>query len=193
MKSFLSVLAGLTFLYAFFPYIRAIMCEETRPRKATWLIWMLGDVITVAGMLAKHTISGQLVAAIIGAGTVFLLSLKYGESGWTKRDKICISIAVLAIVSWQYLGESNAGVALGLFALVVAAWPTYVSAWEKPENEDRKGWIIFEISSLLAVLAIPHWTFANYAPPIVFLSIDTPMMYLLCIRPFFKRRAVQTE
>lgn len=182
MSKAFSVLSGLIFLYAFSPYIKAILRKEATPRKATWLVWAAGDIVTLSGMLAKHTFSWQMVAASIGASTVFFLAILNGEPGWTKRDKVCLSIAFLAIVLWMYFGDSNVGIALSLIALAVAAWPTYVSAWEKPENEDRKTWFFFNLSSILAILAIPSCTFANAAPPIVFLAIDIPMIFLVVAR-----------
>lgn len=185
------MLSGIVILIAFFPYIRAIVKKETSPRKATWLVWATGDWIVLTGMLAKGTISGLIAAACLGATTIFLLSLRYGEPGWSNRDKVCLSLSGLAIALWQYFGESNIGIAFGLLSLVIAAWPTYVSAWERPQNEDAKGWIIFNISSFLGVLAICQLTFADIAPPVVFMCIDTPMLYLLFVRPALLRRREQ--
>jgi len=191
ISSVLSVLSGIVILIAFFPYIRAIVRKETSPRKATWLVWAAGDWIVLSGMLAKGTISGLIAAACLGATTIFFLSLRYGEPGWSNRDKICLSLSGLAIVLWQYFGESNLGIAFSLLSLAVAAWPTYVSAWERPQNEDAKGWIIFNISSFLGVLAIGHLTFADVAPPAAFMLIDSPMLYLLFVRPALLRRREQ--
>jgi len=187
----LSVLSGIVILIAFFPYIRAIVRKETNPRKATWLIWATGDWIVLAGMIAKGTISGLIAAACLGATTIFLLSLRYGEPGWKIRDKVCITLSGVAILLWQYFGESNLGIGFSLLSLAIAAWPTYVSAWEKPENEDAKAWIIFNISSFIGVLAIRHATFADIAPPVTFLLIDFPLLYLLFIRPASLRRRAQ--
>lgn len=135
-------------------------------------------------MLAKGVISGMIVGACLGATTTLVLSLKYGEPGWTKRDKVCISLSGLAIGFWIYFQESNFGIAFSLLALTIAAWPTYVSAWHKPGNEDKKGWILFSLSSLLGVLAIPRLTFAEAAPPIVFLTLDTIVLILLFVKPW---------
>lgn len=184
----LFILSGIVFVIAFFPYIKAILRKETSPRKATWLIWFLGDIIVLAGMIAKHTINGIIVVGVLGAGTTFLLSLKYGEAGWTKRDKICLALSGLAIILWLYFGESNIGIGFSLISLAIAAWPTYVSALHKPENEDLKGWILFNISSFIGVLAIPHLTFADVAPAAAFMAIDGPMLYLLLIHPKIKNR-----
>lgn len=187
IKTVLSIASGLILIIAFIPYIKAIVRRETSPRKATWLIWASCDIIILVGMLAKHTVSGLLVGAVFGASTTFILSLVYGERGWTKRDKVCISLATLSIILWKYFGDSNVGIALSCVALFIAAWPTYLSAWERPENEDRKAWAIFNTSSLLGVLAIPHFTFSDAVPPIVFLTIDAPMLYFVFVRPYFAR------
>lgn len=191
ISNVLSVLSGIVILIAFFPYIRAIVKKETSPRKTTWLIWAAGDWIILAGMIAKGTISGLIAAACLGATTIFLLSLRYGESGWGTRDKVCITLSGVAIALWQYFGESNLGIAFSLLSLAIAAWPTYVSAWERPQNEDAKGWIIFNISSFLGVLGIAHLTFTDVAPPVTFMLIDAPMLYLLFVRPASLRRQAQ--
>ncbi|MFH1170878.1 MAG: hypothetical protein V1704_04940 [Candidatus Vogelbacteria bacterium] len=191
IKVILSICSGLVFILAFFPYIRAIVKRETSPRKATWLVWATGDVIILTGMIAKGTVSGLMIGAVLGATTTFILSLKFGEPGWNKRDKVCITLSMIAITLWIYFGESNIGIALSLLALVIAAWPTYVSAWEKPGNEDRKGWVLFNLANFFALLAIPHLTFADMAPPITFTAIDLPMLFLLFIRPNLQKRLTQ--
>lgn len=187
LKVVLSTLSGIVFIFAFIPYIREILWGDASPRKATWLVWAVGDIIILTGMLAKGTTSGLIIGATLGASTVFLLSLKYGEPGWTKRDKVCISLSAVAIGLWMYFGESNLGIALSLIALAIAAWPTYVSAWRKPGNESRVAWVLFNTSNLLAILAIPSVTFADMSAPIAFMMIDVPMLYLLFIRPRISR------
>lgn len=191
-KEILSILSGGIFIWAFFPYIKAIVRKETSPRKATWLVWAMGDIIILIGMIVKGTISGFMIAAVLGASTIFVLSLLFGEPGWNRRDRVCLSLSTLAIALWIYFGESNLGIGLSLVALYIAAWPTYVSAWEKPENEDRKAWVLFNCANLFALLAIPHLTFADMAPPIVFAIIDAPFLYLLFLRPRFQQSPYQS-
>ncbi len=187
----LSVLSGIVILIAFAPYVLAIVEGPAVPRKVTWLIWAASDWIIFAGMLAKGTISGLIAAACIGATTIFLLSLRYGESGWKTRDKVCVTLSGTAILLWQYFGESNLGIAFSCLSLLIAAWPTYVSAYENPRNEDAVAWIIFVISSALGVAAIKHATFADIIPPLTFFIIDFPMMYLLFVRPYLRYRRHQ--
>lgn len=191
LQTFLSVCSGIIFVVAFFPYVRAILRKETSPRKATWLVWALGDIIILTGMIVKGTVSGLMVAAVAGATTVFILSLIFGESGWKTRDKVCVILSLMAIGLWLYFGDSNIGIGLSLTALAIAVWPTYVSAWEKPENEDKKTWVLFNLANIFAVLAIPSWTFADASSPFTFMAIDVPMLYLLFIRPNTQKRKVE--
>lgn len=187
MSDVFSFVSAIVFVAALLPYIAEVAIGQARPRKATWLVWATGDWIILAGMLAKGTYNGLIIAACFGATAIFILSLLKGEKGWTKHDKMCLALSGVAILLWQYFGDSNWGIAFSSLSLVIAAWPTYVSAWERPENESANGWILFVYSSALGVLAIRQAAFADIVPPTTFLVIDLPMMYILFIRPYHRK------
>jgi hypothetical protein len=193
LKTIISIASGFVFIFAFWPYLRATIQKDATPRKATWFVWALGDIIILFGMIAKGTISGLIVGAVLGASLTFILSLKYGEKGWNTHDKVCVALALFAIGLWIYFGDSNIGIAFSLLALWIAAWPTYLSAWGNPENENKSAWVWFNISSTLAVLAIPHLTFADAAAPIMFLVIDSPMLFLVVFRKVKQKPAVNVS
>src|SRR5689334_7666477 len=110
LKSMISVLAGILFIIGFVPYILAIWRGDTKPAKASWIIWASLDTITLAGMFVKGTMNGQILGAVIGAWIVVVLALLYGTSGWTKLDKFCLSGAVLGIVLWQLFSNPVLGI-----------------------------------------------------------------------------------
>ena len=182
LNNIFSILAGLLFLFAFFPYVRSIVVGKTVPKKVTWLIWALNDVIVLSGMFLTGKVNGLIVGATLGAVIVFCLSIKKGENGWDVRDKLCVTISLMAIVG-SFFSTKNVGIALSLSALFIAAWPMYVSAWKCPEKEDAKSWVIFNTANLFGVLAISSMTFASVAPPVMFVVIDSTMLYLLLVRP----------
>lgn len=184
----LFVVSGMFFFIAFLPYIRAIRRKKISPRKATWLVWFLSDVIILSGMIAKGTINGIMVVAVFGAGTTFLLSWIYGEAGWNRRERVCITFSGLAIALWLYFGESNLGIAFSLLSITIAAWPTFVSAFHTPERENRTAWILFNIANILALLAIPDFTFADVGQPVTFAVIDGIIFYLVVVRPYRRIR-----
>lgn len=187
-QSPLSLLSGFLFLAAFAPYIWAILRDRhkpdgAKPMKISWLIWTGIDCLTLAGMLAKHAVNGSIVGAILGALVVVVLAFKYGNPGWTMLDKICLAGAVSGIILWQALGDANIGILVGLSALLVGAVPTMLSAWRNPGAENKAGWTIWFVGAVCAVIAIPHWTIADAAQPVVFLIVETVMVSILYLKP----------
>ena len=183
MKVALSVVSGLLILLALGLYILAIRRGETKPAKASWVIWATLDTIILAGMLASGTVSGQMIGAVVGIWIVVAFSLKYGESGWTSFDKLCLGGAVLGIILWAAFKSPALGVLASASTLFLGGIPTFVSAWKNPRGEDRLAWIIFWVSALCALLAVPSWTIADAAAPIVFFAIESIVMVIVLVRP----------
>lgn len=183
MMKMISTLAGLLFIIGFIPYIVAILRGEAKPAKASWIIWASLDTITMAGMFMNDTINGQILGAVIGSWMVVVLALIYGTSGWTKLDKFCLSGAVLGVVLWQVFSSPLLGMMISLSVVFLASFPTFVSAWHNPANENRTAWTFFWVSCIAAVISIPAWTLADAAQPIVFTVIESVMMYILYFRP----------
>lgn len=183
MKETLSVLAGLLAIAGLVPYVRAILRKETKPAKATWIIWAILDTVTIAGMYVEDAVNGQILGAVIGAWVVVVLALKYGIPGWTKLDKFCLGGAVLGIALWYVFSNPTFGIMMALGVIFLGSIPTFASAWKDPSREDKLAWTILFVSCVCAVIAIPQWTLADAAPPITFFAIETVMMYILYVRP----------
>lgn len=191
----LYVISGILFLISFIPYITAILYEEikskkgkifakiigvtekTNPRKVSWIIWAVLDSITLAGMLLKYSINGQIIGAVIGAWVVVILTTKYGESGWDWLDIFCLSGAVVGIVI-MFVNPVYA-IATSLSVVFLGSFPTFKSAWKNPKNENRVAWTIYWLSCVVATIAIPKWDFQHAAQPLTFLAIESIMMYIL--------------
>ena len=183
LKDILSLFAGVLHVAGFVPYVRAIVRKVTEPAKASWLIWATLDSITCAGMYAKHTLNGQIIGAGLGAWMVFVLVTKYGKPGWTRLDKFCLGGAVLGIALWKISGNPTFGIMTSLSVMFLGSFPTFASAWHDPSKEDRTAWTIFWISCVFAVIAIPAWTLADAAQPVIFSLIDSIVMFILYMRP----------
>lgn len=179
MKEGLSVLAGLLCIVGLIPYIRAILRKETKPAKASWMIWAILDTIILSGMLAKQAVNGQIVGSVIGTWVVVFLALKYGTPGWKTLDKICLTGAVVGILLWGIFRNPLLGIIISLGVNTIGSIPTFVSAWRDPNREDKLAWTIFWLSSVCATIAIPEWILAHVAQPATFFTLQTIMMYTL--------------
>lgn len=184
----LNVIASAMFIVATVPYVRAILRKQTKPAKVTWLIWASLDLITFVGMLMEHSLNGQITGAVISASVVAGLSFKYGKAGWTLLDKVCLGGAVLGVVLWKLSGSPLVAIVASLGAIFIASIPTFVNAWHNPENEDKTAWVLYWLSCLLTLFIVPEWTLKNAAQPIVFTAIESTMVFLVIVRPLFKRK-----
>lgn len=182
MDRFFSVLAGICFLLAFVPYIRAILKGKTKPQKASWIIWLTVDLLVAVAMVKQGVMNGQMAGAILGAGSVVILAFKYGEAGWRSLDKACLSLAVVGIVLWNVLDSAFLGMMISLGIIFIGAFPTFKRAWKAPETESKLAWTLFWVSCVFALLAVPTWTVEHAAQPVVFFVIETVMMWLLFVR-----------
>ncbi|MDX9778704.1 MAG: hypothetical protein RBT30_00430 [Patescibacteria group bacterium] len=179
MKEIISIIAGLFFVIGYIPYIIAILRKKTKPAKASWIIWGTLDTIVIAGMIASDSLNGQMIGAVIGVWVVIILSLKYGAPGWTKLDKLCLIGAAIGIFLWQIFDNPILGILISLGITSIGSIPTFISAWRNPERENKLGWTFFWTSCIFALFAIPKWTLANAAQPIIFFIIESIMMYIL--------------
>jgi len=177
----LSAAAGILFIIGFVPYILGIIRMETKPSKVSWIIWASLETITLVGMYAEHAVNGQIVGSALGNWIIVILAIKYGTSGWTKLDKFCLGGATIGIALWMLFNNPTFGIMICLSMIALGAVPTLISAWKDPRREDRSAWTIFWVSCVFAIIAIPQWTLADAAQPIVFFTIDSVMMYILYI------------
>ena len=181
-KEILSILPACLIIVGYIPYINGILRKKTTPAKATWIIWAFLDIIILAGMYTANAMNNQILASCVGASIVSLLSFKYGIPGWTKTDKLCMSMAVVGIVLWKIFENPILGIMVSLIVIFLGSVPTFISALENPSRENKTTWIIFFISCVCALIAIPHWTLEDAAQPIIFFIIELIMVYILFCR-----------
>lgn len=179
----LSILSGIVFIVGYVPYIRAILQGQTKPQKASWIIWEALNVIVLAGMYSKHAVNGQIVAVTIGTAVIALLSLKYGKPGWTILDRLCLVGAGLAIVLWQVFDSPTIAILTCLVASLTGAVPTFVNVWHRPGEENKVAWTLYWVSCVMAVIAAPSWSLVDAAQPLTFFTIETIVMFLLFVKP----------
>jgi hypothetical protein len=154
--------AGILSLFAYIPYSRAILKRETRPNRATWFIWTLVSFLTLASYWssgARETIWVPVIYVVMSLTTA-LLSLKYGEGGWTRFDKWCIFVAATSAMLWRLSGSPLVALILSLAIDFAGALPTIRKVWKDPASEDRFAWSLFFSGNISNLFAVKEWTFA---------------------------------
>ncbi len=208
--AFFGVTAGLLNLAAFFPYILAIFgwrigwnpilqrTTPTRPNRATWFIWaFVGAVILPA---YSHTGAEETIwvpgANLVGPIVVALLSVRWGEGGWTKFDQACVLGAALSALVWAITGSAIAGLLLALVSDGFGTAATVRHAYRRPDEESRFAWALFFIGDLVNLFAITDWSWSAFPVwilPIYMVASVTPIVIVLWRRSMALHNPKQKE
>jgi len=190
MTALLSLTAGILYVVGYIPYIHSILKGTTKPVLSSWLIFATLDIITIAGMLSKDVLSGQMIGATAGSGIIATLAFVRGTSGWKALDIVCVAGAVIGLLLWIFSGDATLSIFLNISVMFIGCIPTFVSAWKNPLHENKVTWLIQLVSCVLQVIAIPSWTLAGASQPVGFLLMESIMVYLIWVRPLLQKSPV---
>lgn len=184
MSDIFSTLSGIVFVAAFGPYLRAILRGETKPMIVTWVLWLSLDLIFGFQMYSADTLNWQILGAIVGSSLVIALSVRHGDRAWDGKDVLRLIGSATALLVWLISGSATIGMVVTTTVLVVGAIPTFTSAWNNPELEDKLAWAMFFASCLLQLAAlgpIRGWTLETALQPLSFTFIETVMVMILFV------------
>jgi hypothetical protein len=182
-KTFFSIASGIISFIGCLPYLISIFRYNAKPSKASWLIWTILDAITISGMyLEGASINGQLIMGSTNALIITLISFKYGEPGWKKIDKYCLSGALIGIILWIFFDDPMFGILISLGIMHIGAIPTLFSAWQDPSKESGLAWTLFAASSVCGLIATPDLQVKNIVQPLTFLIINSSIALTIFIK-----------
>ncbi|MEW6748147.1 MAG: hypothetical protein AB1295_00360 [Candidatus Micrarchaeota archaeon] len=168
----LGILAAVVVTAAYFPYIYSTVKGKTRPNRATWFIWAVVGIVVFASYYSLGAWSTLWYAIPGGTVITALLSIRYGQGGWSRFDSLCLMGAFIALVLW-FLSRSPF---VALVTLIVtdffAYLPTIKKTYADPSSESQGGWALFALAGVLNFLAIDRWTVEIAFYPIYMLSFN---------------------
>ena len=185
------MVAGILTLLSFIPYIISILRKKTRPNRASWFIWtvvgfMCGASYYSAG--ASHTICVP-VSYMIGPFFTAILSLKYGEGGWTRFDRGCLLVAGASLGLWWVFNSPLVALVINLIIDFMGALPTIRKSYYEPEKEDKTAWAMGFMGNTANLFAVERWSFAIAVYP-VYMFIGCGIITALI---FFRPRGQKRE
>ncbi len=152
----LGIIGGVIALLAVIPYIRDILKKTTRPNTVSWSIWAFLLLISILAQMSAGASWSiiLLVGDFIGTGTIVIFCLigyGYRKYGWI--EWACLTLAILAIISWQTTQQPLLAIAFAVVADAMAAIPTLVKAYRDPWSEHPTMWLIIALGALLSILS----------------------------------------
>jgi hypothetical protein len=185
----IGIVAGLLCLVCFVPYILTTLQGKTRPNRATWSIWLILSIV----LSAIYYSSGEFntiwlpVCGAIGQMIIVSLSIKYGEGGFSRFDRLCIlGVGISLLLWWQF---SSPAIAL-LFNILIdflGALPTIKKSYYEPETENILTWSLYLVASTLNLVAIENWSFELSVFPLYIFCVNVIIVALL-LRPKMRNR-----
>lgn len=163
----LGVASGVLSAACYVPYIYDIVRGNTRPERASWLIWSVLTAIGFFSNLAIGATNSLWLLAVQGIGViiVFLLSLWRGYGGLLKRDIVTLVAAGATLVVWRLTNQPVVAVYLSVLIDAMGGYLTVVKAYEAPETELLVTWILSGLAGACALLSVGKLNVALLAYP----------------------------
>ncbi len=179
----IGISSGVVALSSYFFYIPAILKKETRPNRASWWIWgIVGALIVISYYIsgARSTIWVPISEAV-GPAIIALLSVKYGEGGWTRLDKWCLFGAGIGTFFWWVTNAATVGLIFYLFTDLMAVVPTIRKTLHRPEHENKTAWGLTFGGQLLNAFAVERLTFSILLYPL-YMILTNGVIFVLQFR-----------
>ena len=160
------VLAGLTGLAGYIPYLQDAWRRTSDPDPAAWLIWTVEYSVLLAAQAAQHPPWAALsLAALQLAGTAAVLAVLAARGGWrfgTGRW-ILLGGAVAVMAGWPFAHAPGTAMCLVLAVEGAAMVLVMVGAYRHPASETPLTWQAFILAGLFDLPAL-----GSHAPRLLY-------------------------
>jgi hypothetical protein len=151
------VLAGLTGLAGYIPYLRDAWRRTSDPDPAAWLIWTVEYSVLLAAQAAQHPPWAALsLAALQLAGTAAVLAVLAARGGWRfgAGRWILLGGAAAVMGGWPFAHAPGTAMCLVLAVEGAAMVLVMVGAYRHPASETPLTWMAFILAGLLDLPAL---------------------------------------
>lgn len=166
MLEAIGIISGILGCICVFPYIRDILLKKTKPERASWFIWTILGSIAFFSQLAKGATNSLWLTGIdtLGVAITFLLALRYGKGGLSKKDITALVVALSGVIIWYFTKDAAFALCIVILIDGAGAILTILKAFENPESETMSMWILSGLSGLAAALAVGSfdWVLLSY-------------------------------
>ena len=174
------VLAGLTGLAGYLPYLRDAWRRASDPDPAAWLIWTVQYGILLASQIAQHPPWSALVLAGLQlAGTVLVCGVLAARGGWRFGASrwMVLGCAVIVMSVWWFTRAPAPAMCLALAVEGAGMVLVMLNAYRHPGRETVLTWWIFIAAGLFDLPALwQHTPRMLYAYPVFFIVMGTGVL-----------------
>lgn len=167
-KELLGAAALILTFAAFYPYVRSILRNETRPHLFSWMIWGAGTFVVALAQFADGAGIGAWPIAVSGIITVLvaLLALfKSADTGFTRSDWVFLLLAMSALPLWYFTESPLAAVIVLTIVDLLGFGPSVSKAYKDPYGENALFFALGALRNALVTGALEHYSWATMLFP----------------------------
>jgi|SRR3989338_4036333 len=168
-------IAGALNIVGDFAYLIDTIKGKIKPNKVTWFLWSLAPLIAFFAQISQGVGLFSLMTFSLGIIPIFIFVASFinKNANWkiTKFDLFCGTLSVLGLVLWYLTRVGNIAIFFSILTEIFAAVPTVIKAYNMPETENYKPFLLGVVASLLTLLTIKQWDFAHIAFNLYIFSI----------------------
>lgn len=165
-ERFIYLALALSF-YGAFNYLISTLKGETKPNKVSWFLWSLAPFIAFLAQIQQGVGLVSLMTLVIALNTflIFVASFLNKKAQWkiTTFDLICGALSLFGLALWGITRAGNLAILFAILADGLAAIPTVVKSYYAPETENYQAYFFGGLASVITLLTIKNWNFANAA------------------------------
>lgn len=189
-KELLSAIAiALTFI-AFYPYIRSIMQDKTKPHVFSWVIWATVTFVVFLAQLSDNAGAGAWPIGLSGIITIcvaVLAYLKKSDSTITRTDWLFLIAALSSLPFWYLTSDPLWAVVILTSVDILGFGPTIRKAYTYPFEEQLTFFVLIAVRNILSIMALEHYSLTTILFPAI-----TGLACILFIIMVMNRRRVLT-
>ena len=184
-KEIFSTLAIVITFMAFYPYVRSILQDETRPHVFSWVIWGSTTFIVFLAQLEAKGGVGAWPICISGSITIFIALLAYlkrADITITRIDWLFLICALSSLPLWYLSADPLWAVVVLTIVDVLGFGPTFRKVYDHPYSETRTFYALFTVRNIFVILALEDYSLTTALFPAVIAATCILLMFMMMYR-----------
>jgi len=184
-KEILSAIAIVLTFVAFYPYIRSIMRDETKPHVFSWVIWGTTTFVVFLAQLDGGGGVGAWPIGVSGSITLFVAIIAYmkrADVTVTRMDWLFFVSALSSLPFWYLTSDPLWAVIILTTVDVLGFGPTVRKSYGQPYSESLIFFAIFTARNLIVILALENYSMTTVLFPAAVAAACIALMAMMVYR-----------
>jgi hypothetical protein len=183
MLQYFGLAAGIIAIVSHIPYFVDIVRQTTKPERASWFIWtVLGSIAFVTQLVEGASSSLWLTGMdSIGVLLTFILAVKFGTGGLSKRDMRALIAAGIGLILWYITKHASIALLITIFVDLTGTVLTVIKSYEDPESETLITWLGVSLAGLLAMISVGKFNLILLVYPFYIFSANFAVVVAMVI------------